>query len=288
MLFGILPPYRTGVTSDPEWMTGFAQHADELGFESLLTAEHIVVPAGYASRYPYGDTGRMPLADDVDIPDPLDLLAFIAARTSRIRLGTSVLVLPEHHPVQLAKRAATLDRLSGGRVFLGVGVGWMREELEALDVDPASRGARTDEAIDVLRALWADGNATFAGRFFSFERAGSYPKPIQKPIPIHVGGHSVSAARRAGRTGDGFYPLGLDDALLGERLRDVREAAEQAGRDPDAIELTMGGLLGSIDAARIDACREIGAVRITVSTRERDLDEVKRQMDEFSSAYIAC
>ena len=172
---GVLPPYRLGVTSDPAWMGAFAQHADEAGFESLLTVEHVVVPVGYESRYPYSETGRMPLPDDCELPDPLELLAWIAARTERIRLGTGILVLPEHHPLQLAKRVATIDRLSGGRMFLGVGVGWMREELEAMGIDPATRGARTDEGIEALRTIWADEEVTFAGNHARFARVRSEP-----------------------------------------------------------------------------------------------------------------
>ncbi|HJR26625.1 MAG TPA: TIGR03619 family F420-dependent LLM class oxidoreductase, partial [Acidimicrobiales bacterium] len=192
MKLGLLPPYRLGVTADPAWMGAFAHHADTVGFESLLTVEHVVVPVGYESTYPYSETGRMPLPDDCPIPDPLDLLAWIAARTERIRLGTGILVLPEHHPLQLAKRVATIDRLSGGRAFLGVGVGWLREELAAVDVDPATRGARTDEGIEALRAVWSQEEVSFEGTFASFHRVRSEPKPVQARVPILVGGHSAS------------------------------------------------------------------------------------------------
>jgi probable F420-dependent oxidoreductase len=190
--------------------------------------------------------------------------------------------------VQLAKRAATVDRLSNGRLFLGIGVGWMREELEALDVDPATRGARTDESVAVLRALWADGGASFDGEFFSFEDVHSHPKPAQRSIPLHIGGHSAGAARRAGRLGDGFYPLGLDGPVLDQRLQQVREAAEAAGRDPATIELTLGGLLGAVDPARIESCAATGAVRMILATRDADLDAVRRSMDDFATAFLDC
>jgi probable F420-dependent oxidoreductase len=272
--FGILPPYRTGVTVDPTWMTAFARAAEGAGFESLLTVEHVVVPAGYASRYPYSETGRMPLPDDCDIPDPLELLAFLAARTERIRLGTGIIVLPEHHPVQLAKRAATIDRLSGGRLFLGVGVGWLREEVEAVGVDFDTRGARTDESVTALRALWTEDEPTFSGAHFRFERARSHPKPVQPSIPIHVGGHSVASARRAGRLGDGWFPLGVDDALLPVRLEQLRRAAGEAGRDAAAIELTLGGLLGVVGEPEVERAAAHGATRVVLSTRSADLAEL--------------
>jgi probable F420-dependent oxidoreductase len=281
---GLLPPYRLSVTADPAWMDAFARHADAVGFESLLTVEHVVVQAGYASRYPYSETGRMPLPDDCDIPDPLDLLAWIAGRTERIRLGTGILVLPEHHPLQLAKRVATIDRLSGGRVFLGVGVGWMREELEALGIDPAERGSRTDEGIDALRAIWRDDEVSFSGTHASFDRIRSHPKPVQAHVPILVGGHSAAAARRAGRAGDGFFPLGLAGELLDARLAEVAAAAEAAGRDPADVPLTMGGLLGEGAGAAIDEAVRRGAERVVLSTRTADLDELRRDMDAAVAA----
>jgi probable F420-dependent oxidoreductase len=281
---GLLPPYRLSVTADPAWMGAFAEHADGVGFESLLTVEHVVVQVGYASRYPYSDTGRMPLPDDCDIPDPLDLLAWIAGRTERIRLGTGILVLPEHHPLQLAKRVATIDRLSGGRMFLGVGVGWMREELEALGIDPAERGSRTDEGIEALRAVWRDDVVSFAGRHARFEQVRSHPKPVQDRVPILVGGHSAGAARRAGRLGDGFFPLGLAGERLDERVAQVADAARAAGRDPADVPLTLGGLLGEgTEAALAEAVRR-GAERVVLSTRTADLDELRRDMDAAVAA----
>ena len=274
---GLLPPYRLGVASDPAWMDAFARHADEAGFESLLAVEHVAVPVGYESRYPYNETGRMPLPDDCELPDPLDLLAWLAARTQRIRLGTGILVLPEHHPLQLAKRCATIDRLSGGRLFLGVGVGWMREELHALGIDPDERGSRTDEAIDALRIIWEHDEPTFDGHHFRFGPVRSHPKPHQPAIPILVGGHSQAAARRAGERGDGFFPLGLSGDALDERWSQVRAFAERAGRNPAEVTLTMGGLLG--DHAAITGAIDKGAERVVLSTRSADLDELRHAMD---------
>src|SRR5205085_12294439 len=134
--FGLLPPYRAGAVAEPEWITRFAQHAEACGFESVYVAEHMVVMAGYTSEYPYSPDGRMTLPDHADIPDPLDLLAYLAAKTTTLRLGTGLIVLPEHHPAQLAKRLATIDRVSGGRLTIGVGGGWLPEGPAALSVDP--------------------------------------------------------------------------------------------------------------------------------------------------------
>jgi len=286
--FALLPPYRTGAVAEPEWISRFAQHAEACGFDAIYTVEHAVVPVGYQSKYPYAPDGRMTLPDHADIPDPLDLLAFIAARTTKLGLGTGLIVLPEHHPVQLAKRLATIDRLSDGRVTIGVGVGWLREELEALNIEPSTRGRRTDECIEALRVLWREDEPTFAGEFFNFTKACSHPKPVQPGgVPIHIGGHSAAAARRAGRLGDGFHPLGLAGDALTERVTQMRAAAEEAGRDPDAIELTLGGLLDQLDDDRLAVMDKAGAVRLVLSTRVTDIDAMCDQMSAFADRFIA-
>jgi probable F420-dependent oxidoreductase len=286
--FGLLPPYRSGAVAEPDWIRRFALHAESCGFESLYVAEHMVVPAGYTSRYPYAPDGRMTLPDHADIPDPLDLLAFVAGCTSTLRFGTGLLVLPEHHPVQLAKRLATIDRLSHGRLTIGIGVGWLKEEAEAMNIDPTTRGRRADECIDALRVLWRDEEATFHGEFFSFTNACSFPKPVQpNGVPIHVGGHSPAAARRAGRVGDGFHPLGLAGEELDARIADMREAALAVGRDPDAIEITLGGLLDQLDDERLATAEKAGAVRLVLSNRVKDIDEACAQLTTFAERFIA-
>lgn len=280
MKFAVLVPPPTGLAADPVGIGEFAVHADGLGFESLVVVEHTVVVSRYESTYPYDDSGRMDLADDCPLPDPLDLLAFLAARTTRIRLATGVLVLPNHHPVPLAKRAATVDVLSGGRLRLCVGMGWMREEVEACGVDFGTRGRRGDEQIDVLRALWADGPASHDGEFFRFERAMCHPKPVQPGgIPIHIGGHSTAAARRAGRRGDGLQPLGVRDDVL-RRLVDVMRAeATAAGRDPDRLELTLGHSTAKITPETVEKLRARGADRILLRcTPSTDLAAVLAEL----------
>jgi alkanesulfonate monooxygenase SsuD/methylene tetrahydromethanopterin reductase-like flavin-dependent oxidoreductase (luciferase family) len=162
---------------------------------------------------------------------------------------------------------------------LGIGVGWMREEAEAVGIDPATRGARTDEMIEAMRVLWRDDEPTFSGEFTSFDRAVSRPRPLQPGgVPIHVGGHSPAAARRAGTRGDGYHPLGLDGDTLQERLAQMRTAARAADRDPDAIELTLGGLLADVDAKAVEQAVALGADRMVLSTVTDDLDQLEEQM----------
>jgi alkanesulfonate monooxygenase SsuD/methylene tetrahydromethanopterin reductase-like flavin-dependent oxidoreductase (luciferase family) len=202
MMFGIFPPVVAGVCVDPTWMTGFAVHADQSGFESLVVVEHTVVVSDTKSTYPYARSGRMPLADDCPIPDPLDLLSFLAAKTQRIVLATGVLIISNHHPVDLAKRVATLDCLSEGRVRLCVGIGWMQEEIEACGVDFSTRGRRADEAIDVMRTLWAQSGpegASFDGEFFTRIR---FPSPFAAACRFTSGATAppLLAGRGAGVT----------------------------------------------------------------------------------------
>jgi probable F420-dependent oxidoreductase len=290
MQFGIIPPVRFGVSADPAWMTSFARHAEACGFESIVLVEHAVVVSDYESVYPYASSGKMPLPDDCSIPDPLDLMAYLAGVTEHLGLATGVLVLPNHHPVVLAKRIATVDVLSGGRVRMCVGVGWMDEELRATGADPRTRGRRTDESILAMRALWSESGpsgAEFSGEFFSFNHAHSYPKPVRSSgVPIDIGGHSEAAARRAGRLGDGFHPLGLSADDLSLRMSQLRESAEKAGRDPSAIELTLSGYLPTTTEQDVEDARAAGAVRLVVSaSMTDDLAQIQDEMSAFAERF---
>ncbi len=284
MQFALLPPVSAGVLADPDWMAAFARHAESCGYESLVMVEHAVVVSDYQSTYPYARSGRMPLPDDCPIPDPLDLMAYLAAVTDRITLATGVLVLPNHHPVVLAKRIATVDVVSKGRVRMCMGIGWMDEELAATGADPRTKGRRTDECIAALRVLWADagpGGAELDGEFFSFHHAHSFPKPVQKGgVPIHVGGHSDAAARRAGRLADGFQPLGLGPELVAAKMQVVREAAEEAGRDPAAIELSLSGYIPTATEEEIETAASLGANRMVVSMSS--ISDIAQMEDELS------
>ena len=173
--------------------------------------------------------------DDFPLPDPLIWMAFVAAATTRIKFATGILILPQHNPVLAAKQIATLDHLSRGRILLGVGVGWLREEFAALGVPFEERGARTDEYIAAMRELWSADKPTFKGRFVAFKEAYCRPQPVNKSVPIIVGGHSDAAARRAGRLGDGFFPASRAPAQL---IALARKEAEAAGRDPDKLKIT--------------------------------------------------
>lgn len=284
MKFGVMF-VNAGPASDGEYAASLARIAEEAGFESLWAVEHVVVPSGYESPYPYSDTGRMPGGEDVPIPDPLVWLAYAAGVTDRIKLATGILILPQRNPVYTAKEVATLDRLSGGRVILGVGVGWLREEFEVLGVPFDERGGRTDEYIGLLRRMWSEPEVEHRGRFLEFRSVKSFPKPAQDGgPPIVVGGHTPAAARRAGRLGDGFFPArGALDELPG-LLDEMRRAAKDAGRDPDGIEVTAGGAL-DVEGARKYA--DLGVARLVVPPLAFDLDGLREQLGRFGDEVIA-
>ena len=227
---------KTGRYVEPTKAVELVQAGEEAGFESAWTVEHTVVPADYQSAYPYSPDGKMAGGvDDFPLPDPIVWMSYVAAATTRIKLATGILILPQHNPVITAKQIATLDYMTGGRVLLGIGVGWLAEEFAAIGADFATRGPRTDEYVAAMRCLWTADTPSFAGEFVSFENAHCRPRPVQGTVPIIVGGHSPAAARRAGRLGDGFFPArGLSEELLAL----ARETAIAHDRNPADLEIT--------------------------------------------------
>jgi probable F420-dependent oxidoreductase len=288
MDFGVIFT-NVGRFAQPDGARAIGQAAEAAGFESLWTVEHVVVPVGYQSEYPYDASGRMPGGEDSEIPDPLIWLSFVAAHTSTIKLGTGILILPQRNPLIVAKQIATLDRLSAGRVLLGIGVGWLEEEFDALGVPFAARGKRTDEHVAILRALWDEGPTAFDGEFTSFGELWSRPRPDQDRLPIIIGGHSEAAARRAGRIGDGFFPgRGREDELRA-LITVMRQAAEDAGRDPDAIEVTTGtaSIFGPDPAGAAEELAAIGVTRLVIPPLSFDPDAVADALAQFGENVIA-
>ncbi len=255
-----------GAFVDPVEAVRLAQAAEAAGFESIWTVDHVVVPGNYQSRYPYDPSGRLPSGEGTVFPDPLIWLAFVAARTSTLRLGTGILIVPQRNPLVLAKELATLDSLSGGRMILGAGIGWLEEEFQALGVPFAGRGKRMEEAITAMRALWTQEQASFDGATASFANCFLRPQPPGGTIPVHVGGHSAAAARRTGRIGDGFFPLGVSPEELPPLIDLIRTSAEEAGRDPKAIEVTMQSTAVNGEAAltAVKTLQEVGVTRVLI------------------------
>ncbi len=288
MKFGVMFA-NVGPMGTAEGAIGIGQAAEAGGIESLWTVEHTVVPAGYQSTYPYSPDGKMPGPEDSPIPDPLIWLAFVAAATKTIRLGTGILILPQRNPVTLAKEVATLDQLSGGRVELGIGVGWLEEEFDAIGVPFADRGKRTDDHVAALRALWTQAPATHTGDFSRFTDVYSRPQPTQPNIPIVVGGHSKAAARRAGRLGDGFFPGKGSHEELAELIDVLRATAVEHGRDPDAIEVTAGGngALGSGALEEIKKLADLGVSRVIIPPLAFDVEGQREAFAKYGEDVIS-
>ncbi|MBI4589493.1 MAG: LLM class F420-dependent oxidoreductase [Candidatus Rokubacteria bacterium] len=246
MNFGFSLPGR-GPLAKPDLILKLAQKADQLGYSSLFVTDHVVLPTASASAYPYHPTGQFPGGARQDYLEPLTLISYLAAATKKIRLGTSVLVVPYRNPLVTAKMLATLDVLSRGRLILGCGVGWLREEFAALAAPPfGERGKVTDEYLRLMRECWSKDEIQFHGRYYRVSDIVCLPKPIQKPgIPIWIGGHTDGALRRAGELGDGWHPIGLrPPALLhpseyAEKVKQIHAWAARAGRNPKSIALTF-------------------------------------------------
>jgi len=239
--------------------------AESAGFESVWGGEHVILPDSIESKYPYTEDGKIPAQPDTPIPDPLIWLAYVAAAAPTLRLGTCILIVPQRNPLVLAKELATLDRLTGGRVELGLGVGWLKEEFEALGVPWERRGARNDEYIAAMRKLWEGPHAEFHGEFVDFDPVTCSPRPVNGSIPIIVGGDTEAAINRAVTIADGYFPGEGDVDRLAEKLNRLHSAAEAAGRDPSSIEINaMFGTQMADPAAGIEELSAIGVDRIMI------------------------
>jgi probable F420-dependent oxidoreductase len=271
--------------------------AESVGIESIWAVEHVLTPLERSSPYPYTSDGNVTGLQELNLCDPVVWLSFVAGLSRTLHLGTCVMILPQRNPAIVAKEWATLDRLSGGRAIMGVGVGWLREEMEALGVPFEERGARTDESIAAIRSLWQDGPSSFEGRYYHWKDMFCNPKPMQKPgIPIHIGGHSPAAARRVARMGDGFlWPGQLSkvtqsvnnqavkhqsggDQALRDMLSAIRAECAAIGRDPDSIELSVGA--SGADPDDLRRLRDLGVSRLMIGVGKRDF---RRRLEAFQS-----
>jgi probable F420-dependent oxidoreductase len=241
--------------------------AEELGYDSLWMGEHVVAPS---PRVP-------PSPQDPDYPvlDPLVALGFMAAATERVRLATGIIILPQRNPVVLAKQLASLDVVSRGRVVFGMGVGYLEPEMRAIGVPMEGRGALADEYVAAMRALWEDEKPAFEGEHVRFDGIDAYPRPVQRPLPVVVGGHSAAAHRRAVRIGDGWYGFALDRATTAQQLTSLRQAAEEAGRDFKSLEITVSpaerldpDVVGEFSAMGVDRLVLISRQDLTLADLE--------------------
>ena len=306
MRYGFYLPTRGGCAT-PEALEAIVQRGEALGFHSVMIADHVVFPTAIASKYPYTVSGAFPGGGDA--LEQLTLMAFVAGRTRTLRLVTSVMILPYRNPVLTAKMLATIDVLSRGRVTVGVGVGWLREEFEALDApDFERRGAASDEYIRIFKTLWTQDPASLDGEFYRFEALRCVPQSVQKPHPpIWIGGHSAPALRRAARYGDGWHPVGANPAVplrpseLRASLDQLFRLTEAAGRNPSALTISFKApvydtsvttLTGSERrpfsgtsqqiADDIGAYEKAGVSELVFDFRSERLDDALERMERFA------
>ena len=253
---------------------------DRLGYDTIWISDHVIIPRQISSRYPYNADGAFGTAPDQPYYEPTAVIGFLAGATERARIGTSVLVLPYRNPLLLAKTVASLDDLSGGRVTLGVGVGWMREEFALLGLPDdyfTQRGAVGDEWIHILRLLWTEENPSFEGRFHRFGNLGALPKPVQKPHPpILVGGNTRPALRRAVRHGTGWQGVSLPATVVAEKIRDLHALCEEVGRDPSTLHIAFKATVRLVDDPAQGGATEERSGLVIAGTPDQLTDQLGR------------
>lgn len=260
-----------------------AETADRLGFESAWLPEHLVLPLAMAGS-PFEGADHPPVPPNTQLFDPGSMLSFLAARTTSILLGTYVYLLGLRHPFITARVFGTLDWLSNGRAIIGAGAGWLRSEWEALGIDPSTRGARLDEAIEVCRRVWTEETVAHDGPHFPFAEVAFEPKPVQQPIPIFIGGESAVALRRAGRLGDGWIGMGATPDSAAVAVTTLQGHREEVGRLDAPFEVTVGGECATEDD--VVAWEAAGVDRLIVTPWRRTA-EVLDAMEAFAGRFIA-
>lgn len=305
MQFGFSLP----TVMDGDALCRFARTAEALGFESIWAYDHVVLPTAPTTQYPYSSDGSFPRAGSEPFLEAMTVLSYVAACTERVRIGSTVIIVPYRNPVVQAKMFASLDVLSGGRAICGVGVGWLEKEFETLDVPYSERGPMTDEYLAIFKDLWTESAPEFHGKYYSYDGIQFYPKPLQKPhIPIWVGGHSKRAVRRAVKYGDAWHVTRHTPEYVAGLLPYLHEQADAAGRDPAEITIslkralhftdlglsggagvgTTGAVVGTADDVAEDArrCQKAGIQQLTYDFLTEDMDQCIRIIEHFAEKVV--
>jgi len=286
MKFGIVP-INLDVFAEPDMLVPFVQRAEALGYESVWTAEHVIIPKQYSSVYPYNPSGKVPFRPDAAIIDPLIALTYIAASTKRLRLGTGVNILPQMSPLYLAKWASSIDYLSQGRLMLGVGVGWLKEEFEAIGVSFAHRGKRADEYLQALKQVWTGEEVNYHGEFLNWQGFMMRPRPAQPGgIPLVIGGVTPAAIRRLVRYGDGWYVIGKDLDDYRAHMRAFHDECQRQGRNPSEIEITAYWNYYVEGRESLAVYKELGVHRLLVNMRALRDRDVTTAMERFGEEVV--
>ena len=281
MKIGVFAPLAAA-NADPEFLRAVGQAVEERGFESVWAAEHVVLFDDYASRYPYSPDGRFPGGGDSGLLEPFTALTFLAGVTGHVRLGTGICLVPQRNPVYTAKQVADLDVLSGGRVDFGVGIGWLREEFEVLQMPFEQRAERCREHLDVMKALWCDDVSEYRGDHYRLRPCRMYPKPVQQPHPpVHVGGESDAALRRVAEFGQGWYSFNRTAAELGGPLRRLDQLLAEKDRSRADVEITVCPYLNPLAPGMVEGYREQGVDRVVGLCFAFDRDSLLTTLDQL-------
>lgn len=284
MKFGIVP-VNVGVQSAAQ-MVGMAQAAEELGFDSVWTFEHVIVPHDYESKYPYNKSGKMAADPETNFVDPLIALTAIAASTKTIRLATGINIVSQTNPLLLAKQAASLDFISGGRFMLGAGIGWLREEFEAMGTPFERRGARFDDYIEAMKKVWSGDTVEHESEFLSWHGFKSYPVPVQRPgVPVHMGGNKGKIFERIAKYGDGWFIPGASLKTLPGQLDELKSALEGEGREIGEIELSTIWV-PQMGREMLDGLEKLGVERAVIMPSALGGDGGPDALAGFAKEYI--
>jgi probable F420-dependent oxidoreductase len=278
---GLFVPLGNG-NATPEVLRALGRGAEDRGFESIWLAEHVVLFDAYESSYPYSPDGRFPGGADTGLLEPLTGLAYLAAVTDRVRLGTAICLVPQRNPVYTAKQVADLDALSGGRVEFGVGVGWLREEFDALGVPFERRGLRADENLAVMKALWTEDPSEFHGELVDLPACSMYPKPVQAPHPpVHVGGESDAALGRVARLGQGWFSFNRLPDALPDPLARLDAALAAHGRDRSQVTITVCPYFNPVTPDLVRQYADAGVDRLVVLCLAFDVATLEAELDRL-------
>ena len=286
MRVGVFLPSVSPVAT-PEFLAAFAESAETAGLASIWVGEHVVFLDEYVSRYPYSDDGRVGLPPDSGMLELFTTLTFLAAATTRIRVGTAVCLVPQRNPVYTAKSVATADWLSGGRVDFGVGIGWLREEFAVLDMPFEPRAAVNAEYLAVMRSCWQDEVSSYEGEHYTLPPCRMYPKPVQQPHPpIYFGGETDAALRRVARYGDGWHGFNhLPDSAAASVRRLERFLADE-GRGLADVDVTVGAYLQPVQPSHLPAYRDAGVDQLVLSAFAVDAAGIRSVLGTLGDQYV--
>ncbi len=271
------------LNATPSFLRALGPAIEERGFGAIWVPEHVVLFDDYESSYPYSPDGKFPGGGDTGLLEPLTALTYLAAVTDRIRLGTAICLIPQRNPVYTAKQVADLDVLSQGRVDFGIGIGWLKEEFEALNVPWANRGRRANEYLDVMRSLWTEETSEFSGETYELPPTRCYPKPLQAPVPVHVGGESPAAMRRAAQRGQGWFSFNRGPGDFDEVLPQLDDAlaAEGRSRTDDDFTLTVCPYFQPLGPKELEGYAEVGVDRIIAMGMVFTEDTIESTLDQL-------